>query len=183
MRTNIRVSWMLAGVIALAGCSTTGYQCPVPRACSPVHVTYQEARHDTSWSGWKVKPLPEHGSKDTADPEGHSAGSAGRSGATETVRPIYVPPHPWRAWLAPWSDGSGRLVSGSYVWFTTPGHWRYLGRDWPATPIATQTRSSAQGILAPVYPNALGFVPGKAAAPEGVLQNMAQPFQVQQGSH
>ncbi|MDN5874109.1 MAG: hypothetical protein L0H29_06965, partial [Sinobacteraceae bacterium] len=103
------------------------------------------------------------------------------SGQDAAPGPAYTPPRPWRVWLAPYSRNDGTLASGSYLWFTTPGHWNYLGRQWQAPPFAsipkqTQTFGSADtGANGPVPPSELGFTPGQARAPKGVLDNITQP--------
>ena len=103
------------------------------------------------------------------------------SGRDAVDRPIYTPPAPWVVWLGPWSRDDGTLESGNYVWFTTPGHWTYLGRRWQAPPQATGTdatsssESDVSKMVHPVLPSDLGFQPGRPVAEKGVLEDIEQP--------
>lgn len=173
------------GALALAGCANHGYKCPKPEACNPVHYNYQSAVADNGWEGWQAG-RDRYRKPESGKPEPASAGSVGkRLGGAKIPEgdavsgPVYTPPQPWRVWLAPYSRGDGTLESGTYVWFTSPGHWTYLGRSWAAPPFASKAPGDAPAgganMISPVPPSALGFVPGKAKAPKGVLDNIAQP--------
>lgn len=179
MRRPVLLVLMVSSLL-LAGCADEGYDCPTPEACAPVHETFREAQSDTSWSGWAVGEASGHtsGSRQAHTTIGHTAslGALAPSVADAVGGPVYVPPTPWRAWLAPWSDGRGRLVSGDYVWFVTPGHWHYLGRDLPADAAAGDAPTTVDTTIAPVAPDDLGFAPGETTKnATGIIDNMAQP--------
>ncbi len=186
----------------MTGCtSTPGYECKIPGACAPVKQNYDQAVADTSWSGWAV-----------GDKSGESTGGLGgdkklspkeeakaiqeQTIAIKTAqanlapkaylgtdKPVYVPPQPWRAWLAPAPVADGSVVSGSYVWFVTPGYWQYMGNKWPAIPLSSQASAdkaspewlTKSGELQPIKPSALGFTPGKQVQRQGVITDMTQP--------
>lgn len=178
---------LVAGVtLVLAGCATPGYECKKPLACNPVHRNYQKSVSDTAWNGWQAgndnpATAGKDGSKQGSQKAVVQAAAAGAlrvPGGDALSGPVYTAPRPWRVWLAPYSRGDGTLESGTYIWFTTPGHWTYLGRNWIAPPFASaapDANSTDGETLHPLAPDALGFTPGKATAPTGVLNNIQQP--------
>jgi hypothetical protein len=178
---NVR-SFLLAPFLALplAGCSDHGYQCEMPIACAPIHKNYEAALADTSWDGWKAgepdtASNPDEDEKDRKVPAERAKLHPPEADATPG--PIYAPPAPLRVWLAPWSRADGSLESGQYVWLTLPGHWTYLGQDWPASPLpAGVTDKQQDEEMRPLRPSDLGFKPVPSNVPKGVLPNMAQPL-------
>lgn len=164
----------------LTGCATPGYECKAPMACNPVHGNYQKAVSDTGWNGWQAgNDNPAPGDKTAANTVVQTAAAGGLRvpGNDALDGPVYTAPRPWRVWLAPYSRADGTLESGTYIWFTTPGHWTYLGRSWIAPPFATRAPDAGADhpALHPVEPTDLGFTPGKAVAPTGVLNDIRQP--------
>lgn len=175
--------------VALTGCASgPSYQCPMPDACAPVHDNYNKALKDHSWGGWTVD-----GSSSSEKDSGDKGSSSEKPKAVRmemapkpfvaTGKPVYVPPTPWRMWLAPTPAGDGSIASGSYVWFVTPGHWDYLGNKWPSNvlganvkvPDASGGTIDENGDLSPIQPNQLGFTPGATTQRQGILSNMVQP--------
>ena len=186
----MRIVIAAAAVATLAGCASHGYTCPIPDACAPIHDNYEKSVADTGWDGWQAGGGAPGGKKD--EPLGAPGSSGGvpappvpaemrPSGRDATDRPIYTPPAPWVVWLAPWSRDDGTLESGTYVWFTTPGHWSYLGRRWEAPPQPTgadatsAVPSSGARTVRPISPADLGFQPGRPTAQKGVLEDIEQP--------
>jgi hypothetical protein len=68
--------------------------------------------------------------------------------AAERGNPVYEQAGVHRVWTSPWTDADGILHGGEYVYFTTPGHWRYGELNTPG---------QASGIFAPVKPGVYGF--------------------------
>ncbi len=177
--------WLLAAlpVLALAGCATPGYECKAPLACNPVHGNYQKSVSDTGWKGWQAgndNPAADgkhHDAAANSMVQTAAAGGLRVPGGDALSGPVYTAPRPWRVWLAPYSRADGTLESGTYIWFTTPGHWTYLGRSWIAPPFASTAPDAGEGHadLHPIAPGTLGFTPGKAVAPSGVLNDIRQP--------
>lgn len=192
----------LAGAITIvSGCtSTPGYECKIPGACAPVKQSYDEAVADTSWSGWAVGDHSGNSTEKSGDEKLTKKQKADalkeQSVAVKAVqatmapkaylgtdKPVYTPPKPWRAWLAPAPVADGSVVSGSYVWFVTPGYWTYLGNKWDASPLGVASKGSGSdvswltqsGELQPIKPSQLGFTPGKSVQREGVISDMTQP--------
>lgn len=196
-RLFVSMPTLFAGAL-LAACADHGYQCPMPDACAPVHDNYDAARGDASWNGWMAgdpdgskyeESLKDHKKKkkdkDKDKPAQPAVPAALQVPGRDAAQgPIYAPPRPWLVWLAPYSRADGTLESGTYVWFTSEGHWNYLGRDWQAAPLAGSGGGGAgslgqsdSGAIHPLYPDQLGFKPGKPVAQKGVLENIAQPEQ------
>ncbi|MDI3258433.1 MAG: TraV family lipoprotein [Sinobacteraceae bacterium] len=198
MKTNLLLA--AAASALLAGCASDhGYRCPMPEACAPVYDNYKAAVADDDWYGWasgdsEGSRFADKDGKDakkdkksknnaSSDKRALDVGELQPPGRDAGPSPIYAPPRPWQVWLAPTRRADGTLESGSYVWFTTEGHWNYLGNTWSASPLAGSGGSAAakndsdgdDSMLHPLAPSDLGFTPGKAAAPKGVLENIAQP--------
>ena len=181
--TVLRGTAGAALLLVLGGCaSVSKHTCPIPEACAPVQRTLERAEADTSESGWVV------GGAAAAKTQGEAEGGDGREAAAPRHPapvvepggevPVYEPPRPWRAWLAPWVDDQGGLHSGQYVWFTTPGAWVYLGRRWPL-PFVPSAGGGAPGeALEPVAPDDLGFEPvtGPAGTGGGVVRPAVTPL-------
>lgn len=192
----------LGGLLTgLSGCtSTPGYECKIPGACAPVKQNYDQAVADTSWSGWAVGDHSGDGKEESGNQKmtekQKEAAIKEQTVAVKAVqatmspkaylgtdKPVYTPPKPWRAWLAPAPVADGSVVSGSYVWFVTPGYWTYLGNKWPASPLGVAAKNSGadvswltqSGELQPIKPSQLGFTPGKSVQREGVISSMTQP--------
>ncbi|HEX7381934.1 MAG TPA: TraV family lipoprotein [Nevskiaceae bacterium] len=174
--------------LALTACATKGYECVAPYACNSVRHNYNSAVHDDGWRGWQAgqpgEVPPKKGQRGadqvSVAASGGLAGLQFPTGGGTLAGPVYTPPQPWRVWLAPYSRADGTLESGTYIWFTTPGHWTYLGKHWIAPPMAGPrydgtTLGGDGGDLGPIAPAALGFTPGKALAPKGVLSDITQP--------
>lgn len=75
----------------------------------------------------------------------------GFAAPSEPGTPVYTQARVHRAWVAPWTDADGRLHSGEYLYFTTPGNWNY------GTTRATGQAGAA--MMGPVRPEQLGFNP------------------------
>lgn len=177
--------------LGMTGCaSTADYGCKMPNACAPVHNNYQKATKDKSWGGWTVDGSSVDEKGNPVKPEENTDKKAAKQKVNMTLvpkpfvatgEPVYVPPTPWRVWLSPTPAGDGSIASGSYVWFVTPGHWHYLGNDWPSNTLGVNTQVAGESfdggtdMLHPIKPSQLGFVPGKSTHRKGVLEDMVQP--------
>ncbi len=64
--------------------------------------------------------------------------------------PVFIPAKPYRYWVAPWTDANGIAHSGEMQYFVVPGRFTYGTLDTPG---------AASGIIGPVSPEELGFIP------------------------
>ncbi|QHS09086.1 hypothetical protein [Sinimarinibacterium sp. NLF-5-8] len=179
----------LVAAATVSGCATKR-SCPTPMSCSSVKHNYEAAVVDDDWKGWQAGE-PEEGPGTGGGTARHPlvmppsqydrVGMLVPNSGGAVDAPMYSPPRPWRVWLAPTSRADGTLESGSYVWFTTPGHWSYMGRQWVAPPFAMNQNEQGgfsygdDAMLSPVAPDDYGFIPGQPVVKPGILENMTQP--------
>lgn len=193
---------LIFSVAVLSGCASNPHSCEMPEACSPVRSNYEAAIADPSPDGWLAGDKQSSASQPSkADDDSSGSGwgfskwfssdedepSRALKSAQEedaVAAPVYIPAKPHRVWLAPWLDQQGQLRSGSYLYFTTPARWRYLGQEYPAdsgsSTLAGQSSKFGMPparIIEPVAPDNYGFQPVPSVAPQGVLPEMTQPTQ------
>ena len=104
-------------------------------------------RGSVAGGGNKDNVLAPVESRDPKDPAAPLNLQAGRH---QLAGPVFMPPKPYRFWVAPWTDANGLLHSGEQVFFTTPGKWTYgpMGKS-----------GSLGDLMAPIRPQDLGFRP------------------------
>lgn len=87
---------------------------------------------------------------ESRDPKAPAAPLNLQAGRHQLAGPVFLPPKPYRFWVAPWTDANGLLHSGEQVFFTTPGKWSYgpMGKS-----------GSLGDLMAPIHPRDLGFRP------------------------
>lgn len=114
--------WMVA-LLGLGGCADTPHQCPLEKGpgCESTTQVYNDARRADPEAGGQWVP---HGSDvPAAGPDWGGASAYAEPG--QVGEPIFREPRVYRVWVAPFTDADGLLHSGQYVYFSTPGQWRY----------------------------------------------------------
>lgn len=158
MTNRILAGLLVTLSVALAGCSTPGYKCPLSDTgddCASMSSAYsaaiQSQRGEFAGSGFAGKEPVSVFSRQVSQKPIAASGSAGFTGFPADAPhggPVYAQAQVHRVWSAPWTDASGVLHGGEYMYFTTPGYWRY-GETMAAGKVA--------GIFTPVKPNAFGI--------------------------
>lgn len=168
--------------VVLAGCGdgNNDYACKMPNGCAPVRMTYNNARQNTSWSGWSVDAPYNAKKQDKKKIVLAPPGSWGyQNQAMVTEHPVYHPATPYMVWLAPYVTKDNHLHSSSLEWFTTPGYWE--GPDGIViTPQRRRDAGENSGVTwHPLSTHNIGFKTiGQAVAAQqtsGVLNNIVQP--------
>lgn len=142
----------VVALTALSACSTPGYQCALTDksgTCSSMSEAYSAAIK--AKSGVKAETVftaAAMSAPTSAAPM--ASGFQPYPQAAERGNPVYEQAGVHRVWTSPWTDADGILHGGEYLYFTTPGHWRYGELTAPG---------QASGIFAPVKPGAYGFDP------------------------
>lgn len=156
---------LVLGVLSamLAGCGTDNndYECKMPGACAPVRMTYNNARNNTSWSGWSVDGA--YGKKKSSNRLKMARLSVpGAMSGTFPVgameHPVYHPATPYMVWLAPYVTKNNHLHSSSLEWFTIPGFWQGPdGLRINPVPSRRVSGSNSGSAWHPLSPNEIGF--------------------------
>ncbi|MHB0929170.1 MAG: TraV family lipoprotein [Candidatus Nanopelagicales bacterium] len=144
---------VLSGLLVamLSACSTPGYQCKLTDksgACASLSDAYSAAIHAKSEQNSETvfSAGPAHASVKQPRPVIGSLQPYPQ--AAERGNPVYEQADVHRVWTSPWTDANGLLHGGEYLYFTTPGHWRYGELTAPG---------QASGIFTPLKPGAYGF--------------------------
>src|SRR5699024_3965081 len=151
---------VLGAAAALSACASTNTSCPLNNEsgyCASVGQV-----HDAAVAGGgdaeNVMAGSAHGEQNvtqSAKADGNPLFSPGPGHGLSG--PIFKPATPRRLWVAPWTDANGTLHSGEYLYFLSPGHWRYGPLKAPG---------AASGVMGPVAPQDLGFTPGSGTPPD-----------------
>lgn len=139
-------------MLALAACSTPGYQCPLVAQdagrCSSLEQAYQQSLKANPHTAQQSVFLARN-ARDvmaTQAPESFQ----GYPQPQERGMPVFREPQVHRVWGAPWTDANGILHGGEYLYFVTPGRWNYGSMQDPG---------QASGMFQPVKPGKYGFEP------------------------
>ena len=157
-RTYLLVGLLTGLGVALSGCSTPGYKCPLNDTgddCASMSSAYSAALQAERGGGFAtgsfgkepVSVFKRFGAKPASQPV-QQQGFTGYPADAPHGGPVYEQAQVHRVWSAPWTDASGVLHGGEYMYFTTPGHWRYG---------ETMAAGKASGIFTPVKPTAFGI--------------------------
>lgn len=140
-------------LVGLSACGSQPTQCPLNNKdgyCSSVDETYKASvtRGGSKENVLDYKRLEAAGVGDpnlpVITPPRRALGSQALDG------PVFIPAHPYRYWVAPWTDANGVAHSGEMQYFVIPGRFAYGSLETPG---------AASGILGPVKPEDLGFTP------------------------
>lgn len=140
--------------------------------------TSKESIHQVGSEGYQGPPSGAYPHIPGWQPPSHQETFQGFTPPGERGQPVYSQPRVHRSWAAPWVDANGRLHSGEYVYFTTPGRWEYGTLRAPG--------AAGAAMMGPVKPGSLGFTPDFTKTPKGAqtIQNPnaqgLQPAQQQQ---
>ncbi len=144
MKSNLWVAAIAA--TALSGCAVK-QRCEFldgREVCASMSEAYQATVRGGGGRDNVLAPVEKRDPKNGADPLNIQAGRHQLAG------PVFLPPKPYRYWVAPWTDANGLLHSGEQVFFTTPGRWTYgeMGKN-----------GAAGDLISPIKPSELGFKP------------------------
>lgn len=137
---------LAAGAIGLTGCATKP-RCEFMdgrEVCASMGEAYKGAMAGGGNKDNVLAPV------ESRDPKAPAAPLNLQVGRHQLAGPVFVPPKPYRFWVAPWSDANGVLHSGEQMFFTTPGKWAY----------GPMNKNGAAGdLISPITPGDLGFKP------------------------
>lgn len=172
-----------------AGCSTFDVQhaCPLEggTTCSNLTQNYKQAKRVQNGAAHSRQSIYSNGAPqyEGGPPPGaypHVPGWAppayqevfqGFTPPGESGHPVFKQPRVHRAWVAPWTDANGRMHSGEYLYYTTPGEWNYGTLRQPG--------AAGAAMMGPVKPSQLGFrpdlTPTKKPVPVPAPRSQAAP--------
>lgn len=169
--------------VGLSGCSVFSspkYDCELNSAdgvCSSMNTTYSAAKQSnpknsnetvfTDYFDSSALPVagPNRNARVQATGMALSNSLSGWPQPAQQGMPVFNHAKVYRAWVAPWTDASGLLHAGEYVYFSTPGNWNYGSLKSPG---------NASGMFAPLKPGQYGFKPVFEAERQTESQNQAQ---------